>query len=89
MKGEFNQAKPATLQAISAECISARTKFPGRKFLLAALTEEVGELAKALLQGKPKDEIDKEAIQVACIAVRIIEEGDETFENAPPETQKR
>lgn len=40
-----------------------------------------------MLQGRPRDEIEREAIQVACVAVRIIEEGDETFENAPSETK--
>lgn len=69
----------ATLGAISAEVVRARTKFPGRRFLLAALTEEVGELAQAMLQGKPRDEVQKEAIQVACVAIRLIEEGDSSF----------
>lgn len=68
-----------TAAAINAEVIKARIKFPGNRLLLAALTEEVGELARALLQRKPKDEIEREAIQVAAVAVRIIEEGDATF----------
>jgi NTP pyrophosphatase (non-canonical NTP hydrolase) len=70
---------PVTLDAITAEVMRARTKFPGNAKLLAALTEEVGELAKAMLQRRPKDEIEKEAIQVACVAVRILEEGDSDF----------
>jgi NTP pyrophosphatase (non-canonical NTP hydrolase) len=86
--GPFNQAEDLTLQAISAECIKARHKFPNNRLLLAALMEEVGELARALLQGKPKDEIDKEAIQVASVAVRIIEEGDATFDNVPESARK-
>ena len=69
-----------TLDAIRAEVFKARTKFPGNKHLLAALVEEVGELAQAMLQDLPRDEIEKEAIQVACVAVRIIEEGDSAFD---------
>lgn len=70
----------ATMGAITAEVMKARTKFPGNKHLLAALTEEVGELAQAMLQNKPRDEIRKEAVQVACVAIRIVEEGDAAFD---------
>lgn len=69
-----------TLSAITAETLRARIKHPGRKHLLAALTEEVGELAQAILQDKPREAIEREAIQVAAVAVRIIEEGDEAFD---------
>lgn len=67
-----------TYSDIAAEVAKARTKFPGNKHLLAALTEEVGELAAAYLQDDA-EEVRKEAIQVACVAVRIIEEGDSAF----------
>lgn len=77
-----------TLDAISAEVLRARTKFPGNNHLLAALTEEVGELAQAMLQGRPRDEIEKEAIQVACVAIRLIEEGDGAFIACPPDTKR-
>lgn len=78
-----------TLHAVAAEVTRARTKFPGGRYLLAALTEEVGELAQALLQGKPKDEIEKEAIQVACVAIRIIEEGCPEFADLSAEERKK
>lgn len=68
-----------TIAAIVAELKRARAKFPGNRFLLAALTEEVGELAQALLQRKSKEEILREAVQVACVAIRIAEEGDGSF----------
>ena len=68
-----------TLSAISHEVQRARAKFPGNRFLLVALVEEVGELAQAQLQKKTREEIVKEAIQVACLAIRIIEEGDSSF----------
>ena len=48
--------------------------------MLAALTEEMGELVQALLQKKPKKEILAEAKQVACVAIRLMEEGDGDFE---------
>jgi hypothetical protein len=69
-----------TLAAISAEVLKARLKFPGREKLLAALMEEVGELAQAMLQRKPREAIEKECIQVACVAIRLLEEGDSDFE---------
>lgn len=67
------------MREILAELDRARKKFPDNAKLLAALTEEVGELAQAMLQGKSHAEIFKEAIQVACVAVRIAEEGDSDF----------
>jgi NTP pyrophosphatase (non-canonical NTP hydrolase) len=68
-----------TMAALSEEVKRARTKFPGNRFLLAALTEEVGELAQALLQKAPKGEIQNKCLQVACVAIRILEEGDASF----------
>lgn len=81
-------ADDLTLQAISAETSKARRKFPRNRRLLAAAMEELGELAKALLQGKDKDEIDKEALQVAAMMVRIIEEGDADFDNLTEEEKQ-
>jgi len=65
-----------TIYALTAELARARTKFPQNSHLLAALMEEVGELANALLEKKPKTEIQREALQVATVAIRICEEGD-------------
>ena len=88
-----------TLSAIRAEVIRARLKFPLNNVLLAALTEEVGELANALLElyfaagrgahiedlDARRDKVQKEAIQVAAVAVRILEEGTSEFpEYRPP-----
>jgi len=68
-----------TMRAVGAEVCRARTKFPGNAHLMTALMEEVGELAKAFLDGRPMDEIQMEAIQIACVAIRICEEGDDDF----------
>jgi NTP pyrophosphatase (non-canonical NTP hydrolase) len=75
----MKEAHPGTFDDINRELIRARTKFPGNRFLLAALTEEAGELAKALLQKRPRSEVQAEAVQVAAMAIRIIEEGDASF----------
>lgn len=74
-----------TLEDLAVEILFARSKFPGNRFLLAALMEEVGELAQAMLQGKSEAEINAEAIQVACVALRIFEEQDATFADLKPE----
>lgn len=71
--------RASTLAALDTEVGRARGKFPGNRFLLAALTEEVGELASAILQRQGPDEVRKEALQVACVALRILEEGDSAF----------
>jgi hypothetical protein len=69
-----------TFCEISEEVDRARVLFPQNRRLFAALVEEVGELAKALVENRPLAEIRAEAVQVACVAVRLIEEGDSTFE---------
>lgn len=68
----------STLVHIHREVIRARMKHPGNAHLLGALMEEVGELAKELLEGT--DNVYGEAKQVACVAIRIMEEGDGDYE---------
>ena len=68
-----------TLAAVRAEVTRARKKFPANRHMLAALVEEVGELSQALLEEQGADRVRAEAIQVACVAVRIIEEGDADY----------
>jgi len=67
------------LRDTSNEVNRAREKFPKNDLLMVALTEEVGELAKALLDESP-ERIYAEAVQVACVAARIATEGDCTIE---------
>jgi hypothetical protein len=70
---------------LSRELDKGRLKFPHNRFLLAALTEEVGELASTLLQRERPERIKREALQVAAVAMRIYEEGDATFEHVTDE----
>lgn len=66
-------------QAISAELIRARTKFPGKNVTFAALVEEVGELATATFE-ESAERVRKEAIQVAVMAMRMVLDGDHCFD---------
>jgi len=73
------------------EIYKARTKFPENEDLYYALGEEFGELGEALIQhkhdnvkGKTDGDIYKEAIQTACVAIRIATEGDKHFPYDPP-----
>lgn len=75
----------ASIELVSDELLRGRRKFPGSRFLLAALTEEVGELAKAFLQNLGPLEVQKEAAQVAAVAIRILEESDTTFDDITKE----
>lgn len=69
----------AALLDVGAEVCRARTKFPDNRHLLAALAEEVGELAKDLLERGNGPGSRAEAMQVACVAVRIMVEGDSDY----------
>lgn len=70
-----------SLRELADEMKRARAKFPEQHRLLAALMEEVGETAQAYLEGKP-EHAREEALQVACVAMRIYEHGDWDYE--PP-----
>ena len=70
------------------ELDKARTKFPAPNPTIAALTEEVGELAQAMLhirEGKSSNwwDVFDEAVQVAVMAMRAATEGDETLGAVP------
>ena len=74
----------AFLNEVEIEFVKARQKFPQPNPSLAALTEEVGELAQAMLhirEGKVNywEDIYKEAVQVATMAARCALEGDPTI----------
>lgn len=67
------------LSQVGKEVAYAQGKFPGDNVTFAALVEEVGELATALFS-QDRDAVRKEAVQVACMAVRVITDGDCTFD---------
>lgn len=75
--------------ALRIELARGRAKFPTNEQLLAGLTEEVGELAKSLLQEGNSKHTYKEAIQVACVALRIAVEGAPEFDNLPAQIRKK
>ncbi len=76
--------KKRTLVDISEEVARARSRFPNREKLLAALVEEVGEVARAMLECEGGGRVYAEASQVACLAIRIMEEGDSDFDSWEP-----
>jgi Domain of unknown function (DUF3850) len=86
--GLLDADETTTLGAIAAEVARGRAKFPAGRMLLPALVEEVGELAKALLQKRPRAESRKEAMQVAAVAARIMEDGCSEFDDLPDEAAK-
>lgn len=67
--------KTSTITAVQAEIARARKKHP--TCYLAALVEEVGEVAKAMMQeGSASERAREELVQVAATAIRLIEEPD-------------
>lgn len=63
------------LVEVAREIERAQRKFPANALATIALTEEVGELSKALLD-EPAERVFREAVQVACMAYRAGVEGD-------------
>lgn len=79
-----------TYDAIRKEVARARKLHPGNLHLFLALIEEVGEIAEAVQRGDI-EHARQEAVQVACLAVRLIEEKDAFWFSAkndekPPES---
>jgi hypothetical protein len=62
------------------ELIRARQKFRGDNVTTLALVEKVGKLAQATFE-KSRAEVRKEAIQVACMAMRVVLDGDATLDD--------
>jgi hypothetical protein len=68
------------IEDIVTELVNARTKFPGENVTFAALIEEVGELATATF-GETRERVYQEAVQVAVMAMRMVLDGDHTFDD--------
>jgi hypothetical protein len=67
------------IEDLTEEIVKSRFGLPSRRHLLASLSERVGELAKAMLDAEEPDRVRSEALQVACVALRIAEEGDADY----------
>lgn len=73
-----NSADEEFQTAVREEIKRSRVKFPAPDANHAALIEEVGEVAKALMY-EPWDNVVKECVQVATMALRLAVEGDATM----------
>lgn len=78
--GYPNSVKPETLGDLAEEIVRARDKFPNADCLFPALVEKFGELADAIVNDKGLDR--KECLQIACVALRLYEEGDPKLDHA-------
>jgi NTP pyrophosphatase (non-canonical NTP hydrolase) len=72
---ELSLETAIAIMDIVEELDRARLSFPAATKTMCALTEEVGELAKALLD-EDNGRVYEEAIQVAVMAIRVATEGD-------------
>ena len=75
----IDRATDTVMAYVRDEIASARDKFPLPVGLLAALGEEYGETCKAMLD-EPMSRVEAEAIQVACVAIRLAVEGDPSLD---------
>jgi len=83
-----DQALDTFLSDVHIEVLRAVEKFPQPNPTIAAMAEESGELAKAMLhirEGKSNDwwEVYNEAVQLAAMACRCALEGDPTVNAVP------
>ncbi len=82
--------KGSTEALIRDELAKARAAFPGNAQRLHAFAEEAGEVTKSFLDlqyGKcSPDDVRKELVQAAAMAIRLLEEGDAEFLAFDPRT---
>ena len=88
-----NSVDGIVITMIRGELDAARGKFPESTHQLAALVEEVGELAQALMEHDRDGSqtiamVLREAVQVACMAIRIATEGDDNFKYMFPTVEE-
>lgn len=70
--------QPNFLRDVALEVERARELFPNSDGVMCALTEEVGEVAKAHMD-EPWSNVYAECVQVAAMAMRVAMEGDPTL----------
>lgn len=80
----LNSADGIIISMVRGELDAARKQFPETTHMLAALTKNVGELAQAMMEhdrdsSQTTQQVLREAVQVATMAIRIAAEGDENF----------
>lgn len=71
----FEAREASVYRAISDELRRARAKHPTSRVTNTAMIEEVGEVAKALMD-EAGFRVREEAVQVAAMAVRLLLDGD-------------
>ena len=74
---------------IRGELGAARSKFPDNLHQLVALGEEFGELCQAMMEhdrdgSQTVAMVLREAVQTACMAIRVATEGDDNFKYVFP-----
>lgn len=67
------------LSDVRAEFHRGRAKFPGNELKTVALSEEFGELVKAVLDEAAAD-VRKEAVQLAAMCLRLVIDGDSSVD---------
>lgn len=68
------------LMAIKMEILRARMLYPSCEGVVAAMVEEVGEVANAYLDNT-RSEIVKEGVQACAMVARLVLEGDPSLAN--------
>lgn len=82
MSEEQRKRQEEFLFATDVEYLVATRRFTMPNPNLACLMEEVGELARAMLEKKGQEAIFQEAVQVAAMAMRCALQGDPQFMEA-------
>jgi hypothetical protein len=80
----LTSADGIVLSMIRGELNAARGQFPDSTHMMVALMEEVGELSQAMIDhdrdgSKTAQQVLREAVQVATMAIRVAVEGDDNF----------
>ena len=70
--------KADTLLKIEAALQACRRESPENRLLLFTLVGEMGGLASAMAEGKPRASVAA-AVRIAAMAIRLAEEGDDAF----------